>query len=416
MGFLWGAIYILITAFSSDKFDKIRDPVVKDGIEEVIRSLAREAAVLFCDLAGETAKRYLKADCCRWEDVNGANPFSTCTCTIDHYCGPHKVCRIVFVSLISLFSPRIQITSRDVPTFRLFSSVLGFSLMSQNSNVTGETKYTSFWSFLKMHFIALIQQTSFLPFLDHIGLRLAHIWGGKSRYWVKLICSKQIQIMLVPSWLETKKISCLYWQRCTAGSWVAARTTFRRFCPKIYHGFDQSKCSNLGEKNALFWARIIIVHAGEFQPILSNCSNKINFFSDTFSLNLIHNFRMYSLILTESTYDSPCVDWSFVDRENYRGSFDIALNHQEIGVFDMPNPNRYDILLLSIFCKIPLSISIFSRMAISISISISIFFKLSLSISISISIFYKFPYRYFYRYRYFPNFLIDIFSILIFSK
>ena len=89
-------------------------------------------------------------------------------------------------------------------------------------------------------------------------------------------------------------------------------------------------------------------------------------------------------------------------------------------VFDMPNPNRYDILSISIFCKIPfsisISISIFSRMAISISISISIFFKLSLSISISISIFSKFPYRYFYRYRYFPNFLIDIFSISIFSK
>jgi len=89
----------------------------------------------------------------------------------------------------------------------------------------------------------------------------------------------------------------------------------------------------------------------------------------------------------------------------------------EVGVFDMPNPNRYDILSISIFCKIPLSISIsiFSRMAISISISISIFFKLSLSISISISIFSKFPYRYFYRYRYFPNVLINIFSISIFS-
>ena len=83
-----------------------------------------------------------------------------------------------------------------------------------------------------------------------------------------------------------------------------------------------------------------------------------------------------------------------------------------VGVFDMPNPNQYDIL--SIFCKILLSISIsiFLRMAI----SISIFFKLSLSISISISIFSKFPYRYFYRYLYFPNFLIDIFSISIFSK
>ena len=83
-------------------------------------------------------------------------------------------------------------------------------------------------------------------------------------------------------------------------------------------------------------------------------------------------------------------------------------------VFDMANPYQYDILSISIFCKIPLLISIFSRMAISI--SISIFFELSLSISISISIFSKFPYQYFYRYRYFPNFLIDVFSISIFSK
>ena len=86
----------------------------------------------------------------------------------------------------------------------------------------------------------------------------------------------------------------------------------------------------------------------------------------------------------------------------------VRCDGKEVGVFDMPNPNRYDILSISIFCKIPLSI--FSRMAI------SIFFKLSLSISESISIFSKFPYRYFYRYRYFPNFLIDIFSISIFSK
>ena len=39
-----------------------------------------------------------------------------------------------------------------------------------------------------------------------------------------------------------------------------------------------------------------------------------------------------------------------------------------LGVFDMPNPNRYDILSIPIFCKNPLSISIFSRLAISISI------------------------------------------------
>ena len=61
-----------------------------------------------------------------------------------------------------------------------------------------------------------------------------------------------------------------------------------------------------------------------------------------------------------------------------------------LGVFDMPNPYPYNIWSMSIFCKIPLSISIliFSRMAISISVSISIFFKLSLSILISISIFF----------------------------
>ena len=110
-------------------------------------------------------------------------------------------------------------------------------------------------------------------------------------------------------------------------------------------------------------------------------------------------------------------------------TFDIL-----IALFDMPNSNRYDILSISIFCKIPLSISIsisiysrksisisisisiFSRMTMSISISISIFFKLSLSISIPISIFSKFLYRYRYRYRYFQKLLIDILSISIFSQ
>ena len=54
---------------------------------------------------------------------------------------------------------------------------------------------------------------------------------------------------------------------------------------------------------------------------------------------------------------------------------------QPVGVFDMPNPNWYNILSISIFCQITLSISvsIFSRMAI------SIFIKLSLSIILSIS-------------------------------
>ena len=59
----------------------------------------------------------------------------------------------------------------------------------------------------------------------------------------------------------------------------------------------------------------------------------------------------------------------------------------------MPNLNRFDILSISIFCKI----------ALSISISISIFSKITISISISISIFLELPYRYRYRYRYFSE-------------
>ena len=74
----------------------------------------------------------------------------------------------------------------------------------------------------------------------------------------------------------------------------------------------------------------------------------------------------------------------------------------QVGVFDMPNPNRYDILSISIFCKIPLSISIFSRMAISISISISIFFKFADISTIDINI------RYFIDIDIFQNLLIDI--------
>ena len=67
-----------------------------------------------------------------------------------------------------------------------------------------------------------------------------------------------------------------------------------------------------------------------------------------------------------------------------------------VALFDMPNLNRFDILSISIFCKI----------ALSISISISIFSKITISISISISIFLELPYRYRYfselpyRYRY----------------
>ena len=65
----------------------------------------------------------------------------------------------------------------------------------------------------------------------------------------------------------------------------------------------------------------------------------------------------------------------------------------QIALFDMPNLNRFDILSISIFCKI----------ALSISISISIFSKITISISISISIFLELPYRYRYRYRYFSE-------------
>ena len=64
-----------------------------------------------------------------------------------------------------------------------------------------------------------------------------------------------------------------------------------------------------------------------------------------------------------------------------------------VALFDMPNLNRFDILSISIFCKI----------ALSISISISIFSKITISISISISIFLELPYRYRYRYRYFSE-------------
>ena len=64
-----------------------------------------------------------------------------------------------------------------------------------------------------------------------------------------------------------------------------------------------------------------------------------------------------------------------------------------VALFDMPNLNRFNILSISIFCKIALSISIsiliFSKITISISILISIFSKMTISILISISIFFK---------------------------
>ena len=73
---------------------------------------------------------------------------------------------------------------------------------------------------------------------------------------------------------------------------------------------------------------------------------------------------------------SPCRYSPSRSRQKLEG-FDIE-PHPHLALFDMPNLNRFDILSISIFCKI----------ALSISLSISIFSKLSLSISISI--FFKF--------------------------
>ena len=83
-----------------------------------------------------------------------------------------------------------------------------------------------------------------------------------------------------------------------------------------------------------------------------------------------------------------------------------------LALFDMPNLNRFDILSISIFCKIALSISIsiFSKITISISISISIF--LELPYQYRYRYFSELPYQYRYRYRYFQllHINIDIFQ------
>ena len=69
----------------------------------------------------------------------------------------------------------------------------------------------------------------------------------------------------------------------------------------------------------------------------------------------------------------------------------------DLALFDMPNLNRFDILSISLFCKIALSISI------------SIFSKITISISIFLELpyryryFQKWPYWYWYRYRYFSK-------------
>ena len=106
-----------------------------------------------------------------------------------------------------------------------------------------------------------------------------------------------------------------------------------------------------------------------------------------------------------------------------------------IMLFHMHNLIWYDILSISLFCKIALSLSIFFKIFLLIWISISIFSRkyisififsrmtMSLSISISIltksipiQIFSKYPYQYFYRYQYFQKNVIILFSISIFQQ
>ena len=90
-----------------------------------------------------------------------------------------------------------------------------------------------------------------------------------------------------------------------------------------------------------------------------------------------------------------------------------------LALFHMPNLNQFDILSISIFCKIALSISlsisIFSK--ITMSISISIFLELPYRYRYRYQYFSELPYRYRYRYRYFQLLHIDIdIDIDIFQK
>ena len=113
-------------------------------------------------------------------------------------------------------------------------------------------------------------------------------------------------------------------------------------------------------------------------------------------------------------YYSHCrEEWYFGGQEVQDFYIRGFSHHVSLALFDMPNLNRFDILSVSIFCKIALSISISIFSKITLSISISIFSKITLSISISISIFLELPYR--YRYRYFQLLHIDI-DIDIFQK
>ena len=72
-----------------------------------------------------------------------------------------------------------------------------------------------------------------------------------------------------------------------------------------------------------------------------------------------------------------CLQLSTDVKGSLHSSVNRHVNH--LALFDMPNLNRFDILSISIFCII----------ALSISISISVFFRIALSISISISISFK---------------------------
>ena len=88
-------------------------------------------------------------------------------------------------------------------------------------------------------------------------------------------------------------------------------------------------------------------------------------------------------------------------------------SERDLALFDMPNLNRFDVLSISIFCKIAISISIFSK--ITISISISIFLELPYRYQYRYRYFSELPYR--YRYRYFQLLHIDInIDIDIFQK
>ena len=83
----------------------------------------------------------------------------------------------------------------------------------------------------------------------------------------------------------------------------------------------------------------------------------------------------------------------------------------------MPNLNRFDILSISIFCKIALSISISISIFSKITISISIFLELPYRYRYRYRYFSELPYRYRYRYRYFQLLHIDIdIDIDIFQK